>query len=215
MNVQGKTPVRIAAKLQRVSARIMSMERQHMSAKDLIRNMEGKWATICPDSIDKRISVYHSTPPDQLYEHLSGFTKATGIDISGMKAADLGSGLAASSVVLSYFCRSVTGFELFAPFIKDARAIAREFGYRNIRFRNKDFVEADLSKFNFWYVYWPFMMDFSETMVQKIAGANPETIIILRNSLRHEMLGIPKAEIIYPLDYPPRMNGEFVVMRKL
>lgn len=207
-------PVRIAAKLHRVSERIQSRERKHLSHKESARNMEGKWATICPQ-IDARLSVYRSTPPDELYNELKQFIKATGIKLSGLRAADLGSGFGASSIALSYFCRSVTGYEIHAPFIKDARAVTREFGYRNIRFRNGDFIEADLTRFKLWYVYYPFFADFGETMAHKINEASPGTLIILKSCLHPQLIGLDNTEMLYPADMMAARTHEFNVMRKL
>lgn len=206
-------PMRIIAKFERVSSRIQELERGHLSPKESSRFGLGKWATIYPEE-GLRTPVYRSSPPNDLYDRLDQFVKTTKVDLSNVKAADLGSGFAAACVALSYFCKSVTGFEMFQGFIKDARTVVREFGYRNIKFKQGDFIKADLSKFKLWYVYYPFFEDFGNTMEKKIDEAASGTLIILRSGAYPELLQKRNVEQIFPFDPIAFIKLGFSVIRR-
>lgn len=201
---------KIQKKLEWVSSRIKQLERAYLPPHESAKLPGWKWSTIIPEE-GKRVPVYRSSPPGQLYEQLGQMVNIKKVDLSQVDAADLGSGLCASSVVLAEFCRSVTGFELNKDFARDGRLVCREFGYKNVKVKEKDFVEEDLSGFRLWYLYAPFFEDFQTTAAEMFGRAASGTLIISRTIIDPILIKPDKVRFFYPEDPAEFNKGDFHV----
>lgn len=94
--------------------------------------------------------------------------------------ADLGSGLGMVCFSASLAFRNITGFEIDPKLVDLSRGIKKRFGIENVRIRNMDFLNANLSNFQVIYVYWPFINDYSRLIDEKLATTKPGTVIISR-----------------------------------
>lgn len=190
------------ARLTFVAARIKMLELRYLKTHKVTHFATYLgWSTMVPIG-PKRQPIYRSTPPLELFDFLTRMSKdmKIGSRLSHSRAADLGAGFGASSAALAEKCKSVTAFEFHGPFTGFIRTIRRDFGYRNLRVSGKDFVTADLSKFNLWYIYAPFMENYGDVIGAVLRSAKKGDMVITNTVINHDHLPLAMFARFYPLD---------------
>jgi SAM-dependent methyltransferase len=92
--------------------------------------------------------------------------------------ADLGSGLGAACFAAALHFNNAIGFELNPHLCGKAEEVGQELGFDRVRFFNKDFIEADLSRYQVLYIFQPFFKGFMELTKKKMSEIASGTYVI-------------------------------------
>jgi hypothetical protein len=153
-----------------------------------ISNSPFKSAYQVPDV--KSPALYIPTDVRMTFDILDHLDLTENLPKEEIKAADLGSGLgafvlsfAAYSANLKLRRFSITGYEISRSLLAGAQKIAEEQNIKKVRFIEKDFtqlVQDDFKKFNFIYIFCPFIKDFVDIMDNVYPRIAPETLLLTR-----------------------------------
>ena len=162
---------KIRQRLTQIDTAVHQAERRLERSKDLLPmsvEKERSYYTIAP-----RIGMYHPTPTTMLLSNIERLELSP-----NMNAAVLGSALGSSSFALALHFAKVTGIEYARKLVKVAREIGQELDIDNVEFEHGDFLDADLSGFDFIYTYQPFLLDYERIMPHIFAELKPGTVIM-------------------------------------
>jgi SAM-dependent methyltransferase len=160
----------------------------------------------------ERFSLHVMTQPDVLLEIFSRVPFLIKDNF-----ADLGCGLGMQCFIAANFFKQVTGFEFNKDVFSQAEKIRTRFKLNNVRFRNEDFLNADLRPYNALFMYLPFYNDFVESMSEKLKETTPGTFIISFKYSEKNVFPNKYFKAIYPDKYMGICNtlpSTFVFERK-
>lgn len=153
-----------------------------------ISNSPFKSAYQVPDV--KSPAIYIQTDVRRTYDLLDYLDSTDNLPKEEIKAADLGIGLGAFALSFAAYSAqlklrkfSITGYEISPLLLAGAGRIAEEQNVRKVRFIQKDFTELvreDFKKFNFIYIFCPFIEGFVDIMDNVYPRIDPGTLLLTR-----------------------------------
>lgn len=195
-------PSQSRAKLREIAAEVKRTELRFISPEAVHDFKPEAWKlfyTAAP-----RLSIHEATPPELLLPFLenNAFPRDEHF-------ADLGAGLGMASFSAAAFYDNVTGFEYDPLVCGEAERIARQFGIKNVLFRQEDFTKADLSRFSTLFIYKPFFRNFDSIMRGLMEDLMPGTKVICRRFIPPVL---DEARLFTPLAC--RGSGEFFAYQR-
>lgn len=134
--------------------------------------------------------------------------------------ADLGSGAGLICATAGIWFTSVTGFEVDQRLLTQAKSVVKKLDLPHVRFRDQDFLEADLTEFDIIYFFHPFITGIAQLMKAKLAQTKPGTLIIANTAdvIREEIFDQSRFQRIYSLQEDSAISVDtnmFTTFRRL
>jgi len=185
-------------RLLRVQAAVRKAEKQFVNPKIKHQLRKNDWAWFLTQA--PRGAEYGATPAEPFLQTIEALELSPKLSF-----ADLGSGLGNACFAAGLHFEQVTGFELDGRLVDSAKRIKQQFGFTNILFRAEDFLTTNLSSFQVFYLYHPFVTNFAELMALKMQTLRSGTIIIanVHESSRQRIFQPEHFRLIYQLDTTP------------
>jgi SAM-dependent methyltransferase len=140
-----------------------------------------------------------------------------------IKVVDLGCGCGGFLLPFAAYSRglqlrrfSATGYDLSPSLLAGAQKIAEEQNINNARFIEKDFTQLlqdDFKKFNFIYIFCPFIKDLADIMDDVYPRIAPETLLLTRSCPDQ---GVLKSDMFKLVEVPLEgsYGDEFLLYRR-
>jgi len=186
-NLRGRLPL-IQGEIRRVEVKLI---RREIPAPDLRISENNQrifedFNDIYLDLPGEHEPVYHGTPVMALANYLDELKKEVELPET-FHFADLGSGLGSACFAAAAHFDLVTGFETNQTLRQEAENLRQFHMISSIRFRDEDFMAADLRPFNIIYFFKPYVRDVFAALHRRLLDARPGTVIISRSFLPREL----------------------------